>query len=87
MSNEITLEELIRLQNISDIEYGDVLEWMWSLDEYESARENHIVFNIIHGDDLKTTYSEDGIYVRGRLATAEKRLQQNKFHNAIPKKL
>jgi len=87
MSNEISLEQLKQLQNRSEITYEDILEFTLATDEYNSARSDHFVFRLLHGDDDELTYGESGQYVRGRLATAEKRMYGNSFYKTLPKNL
>ena len=86
MSNEISLEQLKALQNISETSYSDVLEYTLALDEYQEARHSHIIFNLMNEGDLGEVYGELGQKVRSRLCNAEKRLHTNSFYKTIPNK-
>jgi len=87
MSNKISLDQLKQLQDRSEITYEDILEFTLATDEYNEARSNHFMFRLLHGDDDELTYGESGQYVRGRLATAEKRMCGNEFYKKLPKKI
>lgn len=80
----ITLDELKRLQNISEISYSDILEYTIALDEYHEAKNSHIIFNLMNDGDLGEVYGELGQKIRSRLCNAEKRLHTNSFYKTIP---